>query len=309
MTNSQRTLACQNANDTSNEYRKAVMTHMQIKDVKYGKTERKSYAKYQEILQMPNLLKIQKDSYNWFLNEGLREVFHDVAAITDYTGKLELSFLDYSLDEKPKYTIEECKERDATYAKPIKVRVRLLNKETGEIKDQEIFMGDFPLMTNGGTFVINGAERVIVSQIVRSPGMYYGDTVDKAEQHTYTATVIPYRGAWLEYETDQQNTFFVRIDKNRKLPITCLIRALGVETDAQIKELFGEDDRILATIERDPCKSREESLLEIYRRLRPGEPPTVDSSAAYLDALFFDPRRYDVSRVGRYKFNKIYVHL
>ena len=304
MTNSQRTPACQSANDTSNEYRKAVMTHMQIKDVKYGKTERKSYAKYQEILQMPNLLKIQKDSYNWFLNEGLREVFHDVAAITDYTGKLELSFLDYSLDEKPKYTIEECKERDATYAKPIKVRVRLLNKETGEIKDQEIFMGDFPLMTNGGTFVINGAERVIVSQIVRSPGMYYGDTVDKAEQHTYTATVIPYRGAWLEYETDQQNTFFVRIDKNRKLPITCLIRALGVETDAQIKELFGEDDRILATIERDPCKSREESLLEIYRRLRPGEPPTVDSSAAYLDALFFDPRRYDVSRVGRYKFNK-----
>ena len=280
------------------------MTHMQIKDVKYGKTERKSYAKYQEILQMPNLLKIQKDSYNWFLNEGLREVFHDVAAITDYTGNLELSFLDYSLDEKPKYTIEECKERDATYAKPIKVRVRLLNKQTGEIKDQEIFMGDFPLMTNGGTFVINGAERVIVSQIVRSPGMYYGDVVDKAEQHVYTATVIPYRGAWLEYETDLQNGFFVRIDKNRKLPITCLIRALGVETDAQIKELFGEDDRILATIERDTCKTREESLLEIYRRLRPGEPPTVDSSAAYLDALFFDARRYDVSRVGRYKFNK-----
>ena len=292
------------ANDTPNEYRKAVMTHMQIKDVKYGKTERKSYAKYQEILQMPNLLKIQKDSYNWFLNEGLREVFHDVAAITDYTGNLELSFLDYSLDEKPKYTVEECKERDATYAKPIKVRVRLHNKQTGEIKDQEIFMGDFPLMTNGGTFVINGAERVIVSQIVRSPGMYYGDTVDKAEQHIYTATVIPYRGAWLEYETDLQNCFYVRIDKNRKLPITCLIRALGVETDAQIKELFGEDERILATIERDPCKTREESLLEIYRRLRPGEPPTVESSAAYLDALFFDPRRYDVSRVGRYKFNK-----
>ena len=305
-TKCKRIRACQTytRNDTSNEYRKAVMTHMQIKDVKYGKTERKSYAKYQEILQMPNLLKIQKDSYNWFLNEGLREVFHDVAAITDYTGNLELSFLDYSLDEKPKYTIEECKERDATYAKPIKVRVRLLNKQTGEIKDQEIFMGDFPLMTNGGTFVINGAERVIVSQIVRSPGMYYGDVVDKAEQHVYTATVIPYRGAWLEYETDLQNGFFVRIDKNRKLPITCLIRALGVETDAQIKELFGEDDRILSTIERDPCKTREESLLEIYRRLRPGEPPTVDSSAAYLDALFFDPRRYDVSRVGRYKFNK-----
>ena len=280
------------------------MTHMEIKDVKFGKTERKSYAKYQEILQMPNLLKIQKDSYNWFLNEGLREVFHDVAAITDYTGNLELSFLDYSLDEKPKYTVEECKERDATYAKPIKVRVRLLNKQTGEIKDQEIFMGDFPLMTNGGTFVINGAERVIVSQIVRSPGMYYGDTVDKADQHTYTATVIPYRGAWLEYETDQQNCFYVRIDKNRKLPITCLIRALGVETDAQITELFGEDERIKATMEKDPCKTREDSLLEIYRRLRPGEPPTVDSAAAYLDGLFFDPRRYDVSKVGRYKFNK-----
>ena len=280
------------------------MTHMQIKDVKFGKTERKSYAKYQEILKMPNLLKIQKDSYNWFLNEGLREVFHDVAAITDYTGNLELSFLDYSLDEKPKYTVEECKERDATYAKPIKVRVRLLNKQTGEIKDQEIFMGDFPLMTNGGTFVINGAERVIVSQIVRSPGMYYGDNVDKADQHTYTATVIPYRGAWLEYETDLQNCFYVRIDKNRKLPITCLIRALGVETDGQIVELFGEDERIKATMEKDPCKTREDSLLEIYRRLRPGEPPTVDSAAAYLEALFFDPRRYDVSKVGRYKFNK-----
>ncbi len=280
------------------------MTHMQTKDVKFGKTERKSYAKYREILQMPNLLKIQKDSYNWFLNEGLREVFHDVAAITDYTGNLELSFLDYSLDEKPKYTVEECKERDATYAKPIKVRVRLLNKQTGEIKDQEIFMGDFPLMTNGGTFVINGAERVIVSQIVRSPGMYYGDTVDKADQHTYTATVIPYRGAWLEYETDLQNAFFVRIDKNRKLPITCLIRALGVETDADIIDMFGEDAFIKSTMEKDPCKTREDSLLEIYRRLRPGEPPTVDSALAYLDALFFDPRRYDVSKVGRYKFNK-----
>ncbi len=280
------------------------MTLMQVKDVKYGKTERKSYAKYQEVLQMPNLLKIQKDSYNWFLNEGLREVFRDVAAITDYTGNLELSFLDYSLDEKPKYTVDECKERDATYAKPIKVRVRLLNKQTGEIKDQEIFMGDFPLMTNGGTFVINGAERVIVSQIVRSPGMYYGDTVDKAEQHVYTATVIPYRGAWLEYETDLQNAFYVRIDKNRKLPITCLIRALGVETDAQILELFGDDRFIKSTMEKDPCKTREESLLEIYRRLRPGEPPTVESSESYLDALFFDPRRYDVSRVGRYKFNK-----
>ncbi len=201
-----------------------------VKDKLFGKTLRKSYAKYEEILQMPNLLKIQKDSYQWFLDEGLHEVFKDVDAITDYTGNLELSFLDYSMNDKPKYTVEECKERDATYAKLIKVRVRLRNKETGEIKEQEIFMGDFPLMTNGGTFVINGAERVIVSQIVRSPGMYYGDEVDKADQHTYTATVIPYRGAWLEYETDTQNVFYVRIDKNRKLPITCLIRALGVDT-------------------------------------------------------------------------------
>ena len=274
------------------------------KDVMLGKTLRKSFAKHDDVLAIPNMLKIQKDSYEWFLREGLREVFKDVATITDYTGNLELSFLDYSMNEPPKYTVEECKERDATYAKPIKVRVRLHNKETDEIKEQEIFMGDFPLMTNGGTFVINGAERVIVSQIVRSPGMYFGDTVDKADQHIYTATVIPYRGAWLEYETDLQDVFYVRIDKNRKLPITCLIRALGVETDAQILELFGEDPRIVATLERDPCKTREDSLLEIYRRLRPGEPPTVDNAAAYLDALFFDPRRYDVSRVGRYKFNK-----
>ena len=277
---------------------------MQVKDVNYGKTVRKSYAKYQEILQMPNLLKIQKDSYDWFLREGLHEVFRDVAAISDYTGNLELSFLDYSLDEKPKYTIEECKERDATYAKPIKVRVRLLNKQSGEIKDQEIFMGDFPLMTNGGTFVINGAERVIVSQIVRSPGVYFGDEVDKTDQHIYSATVIPYRGAWLEYETDFNNVFWVRIDKNRKLPITCLIRALGVATDGQITEMFGEDPLIKATMDKDPCKTREESLLEIYRRLRPGEPPTVESSESYLEALFFDARRYDVSKVGRYKFNK-----
>ena len=274
------------------------------KDVMCGKTLRKSFAKHDEILPIPNMLKIQKDSYEWFLREGLHEVFKDVDTISDYTGNLELSFLDYSMNEPPKYTVEECKERDATYAKPIKVRVRLHNKETGEIKEQEIFMGDFPLMTNGGTFVINGAERVIVSQIVRSPGMYYGDEVDKADQHVYTATVIPYRGAWLEYETDLNNVFYVRIDKNRKLPITCLIRALGVSTDAQIKELFGEDPMILATLEKDTCHTREESLLEIYRKLRPGEPPTVESSESYLEALFFDARRYDVSKVGRYKFNK-----
>ncbi len=275
-----------------------------VKDVSFGKTMRKSYAKYEEILQIPNMLKIQKDSYQWFLDEGLREVFKDVGTITDFSGKLELSFLDYSMEDKPKYTIEECKERDATYAKPIKVRVRLRNTETDEIKEQEIFMGDFPIMTNGGTFVINGAERVIVSQIVRSPGMYYGHEVDKADQHTYTATVIPYRGAWLEYETDNSNVFWVRIDKNRKLPVTCLIRAMGVNTDEQIKEMFGEDERILATIEKDPCKTREESLLEIYRRLRPGEPPTVETAIAHLEGLLFDAHRYDVSKVGRYKFNK-----
>ncbi len=285
--------------------RKAVMIHMaMVKDVKFGKTMRKSYAKYDEILEIPNMLKIQKDSYEWFLETGLREVFKDVGTITDFSGKLELSFLDYSMDEKPKYTIEECKERDATYAKPIKVRVRLRNTETDEIKEQEIFMGDFPIMTNGGTFVINGAERVIVSQIVRSPGMYYGHEVDKADQHTYTATVIPYRGAWLEYETDNSDVFWVRIDKNRKLPITCLIRAMGVDTDEKIKTMFGEDARILATMEKDTCKTREESLLEIYRRLRPGEPPTVETAIAHLEGLLFDAHRYDVSKVGRYKFNK-----
>ena len=274
------------------------------KEVLYGKTLRHSFAKYEEVLEMPNLLKIQKDSYGWFLNEGLKEVFRDVGTITDYTGNLELSFKDFSMDEPPKYTVEECKERDATYAKPIKVRVQLLKKNTGEIKEQSIFMGDFPLMTNGGTFVINGAERVIVSQIVRSPGMYYGHEVDKADQHTYTSTVIPYRGAWLEYETDTQDGFFVRIDKNRKLPITCLIRALGVETDSDIFAMFGDDPRIKATIERDTCHTREESLLEIYRRLRPGEPPTVENAESYLESLFFDAHRYDVSRVGRYKYNK-----
>ena len=281
------------------------MIHMaMVRDEMFGKTMRKSYAKYREILEIPNMLKIQKDSYQWFLDEGLREVFRDVGTITDFSGKLELSFLDYTMEDKPKYTIEECKERDATYAKPIKVRVRLRNTETDEIKEQEIFMGDFPVMTNGGTFVINGAERVIISQIVRSPGMYYGHEVDKADQHTYTATVIPYRGAWLEYETDASNVFYVRIDKNRKLPITSLIRALGVSTDEQIKDMFGEDPRILASIEKDPCKTREDSLLEIYRRLRPGEPPTVETASAHLEGLLFDSHRYDVSKVGRYKFNK-----
>ena len=277
---------------------------MTVKDVYYGKTLRKSFARYQEILEMPNLLEIQKKSYQWFLDVGLREVFRDVAAITDYAGNLELSFIDYSMDEKPKYDVEECKARDCTYAAPIKVRVRLRNKETEEIKEQEIFMGDFPIMTNSGTFVINGAERVIVSQIVRSPGMYYTRTADKADNLTFATTVIPYRGAWLEYETDLSDVFYVRIDKNRKLPITCLIRAIGPKTDAEIIEMFGEDERIQSTLEKDTCKNYEEALLEIYRKLRPGEPPTVDSAESLLNGLFFDPRRYNLSAVGRYKFNK-----
>ena len=235
---------------------------------------------------------------------GLKQVFKDVGVINDYAGNLELSFIDYSMNKPPKYDVEECKARDATYSKPIHVKVRLRNKETEEIKEQEIYMGDFPLMTQGGSFVINGAERVIVSQIVRSPGMYYGREEDKAGNVFYTTSVIPYRGAWLEYETDLSDVFYVRIDKNRKLPITCLLRAVGLKTDAEILEVFGEDPRIVATLEKDTCKTYEEAMLEIYRRLRPGEPPTVDSCESLMEALLFDPRRYDLSEVGRYKFNK-----
>ncbi len=286
------------------KYQKTRCDFYMVKDVYYGKTLRKSFARHQEPLQMPNLLEIQKNSYQWFLDKGLKEVFRDVAAITDYAGNLELSFVDYTMDEAPKYTVEECKARDATYAAPIKVKVRLRNKETEEIKEQEIFMGDFPLMTKAGTFVINGAERVIVSQIVRSPGMYYARMADKAENLTYATTVIPYRGAWLEYETDLSDVFWVRIDKNRKIPVTCLIRAVGPRTDAEILDMFGEDPRIVSTLEKDTCRTYEESMLEIYRKLRPGEPPTVDSAESLINALFFDARRYDLSSVGRYKFNK-----
>ena len=275
------------------------------KDKYYGKTLRKNFARHEEVMAMPNLLEIQKKSYQWFLDTGLREVFADVASIVDYAGNLELSFIDYSMDEKPKYDVEECKARDATYAAPMKVLVRLHNKETGEIKENEIFMGDFPLMTHGGTFVINGAERVVVSQIVRSPGIYYGKEIDlKTDLPLLTSTVIPYRGAWLEYETDTSEVFWVRIDKNRKLPITCLIRALGLKTDADILDRFGDDPRIVATMEKDTCKSYEEAMLEIYRKQRPGEPPTLDSAETLMQNLFFDPRRYDLSTVGRYKFNK-----
>ncbi len=276
-----------------------------MKDLRCGKKIRKSFSRTDEILEMPNLIEVQKKSYQWFLDEGLRAVFKDVGAISDYTGNLELTFLDYKLEETPKYSIIECKERDATYAAPLKVRIRLRNKETEEIKEQEIFMGDFQLMTDSGTFIINGAERVIVSQIVRSPGMYFGVNNDRPEKTCHTSTIIPYRGAWLEYETDINDIFYVRIDKNRKLPITSLIRAMGVEADAQIRELFGEDERILATMEKDTAAhTREEALIEIYKRLRPGEPPTVDSAQTMLHNLFFDPKRYDLSAVGRYKFNK-----
>ncbi len=279
------------------------------KDKLYGKTLRKNFARHEEIMPMPNLLEIQKTSYQWFLDTGLREVFADVGSITDYAGTLELSFIDFSMNEAPKYNVEECKARDATYAAPLKVSVRLRNRETEEIKEQEIFMGDFPLMTKSGTFVINGAERVVVSQIVRSPGIYYGKELDpKTDLPLLTSTVIPYRGAWLEYETDANELFWVRIDKNRKLPITCLIRAVGhsvgLNSDQQIMELFGDDPTMIATLEKDTCKTYEESLLEIYRKLRPGEPPTVDSAETLINNLFFDPRRYDLSMVGRYKFNK-----
>jgi DNA-directed RNA polymerase subunit beta len=293
------------------------------KDVAYGKTIRKSFAKSEEIMDMPNLLEVQKDSYKWFLETGLREVFRDVAAITDYTGNLELTFIDYNIDEKPKYSVEECKARDATYAAPLKVGVRLRNRETEEIKEQEIFMGDFPLMTEAGTFIINGAERVVVSQIIRSPSVYFEKKTDvKTAVTVFATTVIPYRGAWLEYETDASDNFYVRVDKNRKLPITWLLRAIGrptqdpytwlsmpgaetgVETSEQLKLVFGDDERINATLDKDSCKSREEALIELYKRLRPGDPPTVDSAETLLTNLFFDARRYDISTVGRYKFNK-----
>ncbi len=294
------------------------------KDVMYGKTLRKSFARVPEIMEMPNLLEIQKSSYKWFLETGLHEVFRDVDSVTDYTGNLELSFIDYSMNEEPKYSEEECKARDATYAAPLKVRVRLRNKETEEIKEQEIFMGDFPIMTDGGTFVINGAERVIVSQIVRSPGVYFGKDLDKSMMNIYSATVIPYHGAWLEYETDANDVFNVRIDKNRKLPITWFLKAMGaydenrpstwlscvsdpyvgVVTNERIKEVFGEDERIVSTLDKDTTANRDECLIEVYRKLRPGDPPTVESAETLLDGLFYDRRRYEISNVGRYKFNK-----
>ncbi|MHC1685617.1 MAG: DNA-directed RNA polymerase subunit beta [Clostridiaceae bacterium] len=276
-----------------------------VHPVQVGKRTRMSFSKLHEVGKMPNLIEVQLDSYRWFLEEGLQEVFDDVNPIGDYTGNLVLEFVGYKLDvENIKYSVEECKERDTSYSAPLKVKVRLLNQETGEVKEQEVFMGDFPLMTDQGTFIINGAERVIVSQLVRSPGVYYNYTVDKTGKKLFSATVIPNRGAWLEYETDSNNVMYVRIDKTRKLPISILVRAMGYGTDAEVLEFMGEEERLKATIEKDNTKTKEEALLEIYKRLRPGEPPTVDSAVSLIDSLFFDPKRYDLSRVGRYKFNK-----
>jgi len=275
-----------------------------VKPVELGKNVRMSFSRINEVLNMPNLIEVQKNSYRWFLDEGLKEVFRDISAITDYQGNLVLDFIDYRMESTPKYSIEECKERDTTYAAPLRVRASLYNKETGEVKEQDIFMGDFPLMTESGTFIINGAERVIVSQLVRSPGVYYSSSRDKAGKELFAATIIPNRGAWLEYETDSNDIFYVRIDKNRKLPVTTFVRALGFGSNEQIEQFFGDDILIRTTLEKDTTKNEEEALLEVYRKLRPGEPPTVDSAQTHIDNLFFDPRRYDLSRVGRYKYNK-----
>jgi len=284
-----------------------------VKPVTVGKKTRMSFSKINEAIELPNLIEIQKDSFNWFMEKGLMEVLKDVSPITDYTGNLFIEFVGYSFDQEPKYSVEECKERDANYAAPLKVSVRLTNRLTGEVKQSDIFMGDFPIMTSTGTFVINGAERVIVSQIVRSPGIYYDSAIDKSGKKTYSATVIPYRGAWLEYETDANDVFYVRIDKNRKLPVTVLIRALGIETPAQIKEYFGDEVKLSATLEKDECEKlavearstiRDEALKEIYKKLRPGEPAIVESAEILINGLLFDPKRYDLYPVGRYKYDK-----
>ena len=275
-----------------------------VKPIQLGRNTRMSFSKINEVMQMPNLIEVQKNSYRWFLETGLKEVFRDIDAITDYTGNLELTFVDYRMDDKPKYTVKECKERDVTYAAPLRVTARLLNKETGEVKENEVYMGDFPLMTDSGTFVINGAERVIISQLVRSPSVYYGMTHDKTGKELYSTTVIPNRGAWLEYETDMNDLFYVRIDKNRKIYITTFIRALGLSSNAEILEFFGYDERIKKTLEKDTTVNTEQALIEVYKKLRPGEPPALETAQAHIDGLFFDAHRYDLSRVGRYKYNK-----
>ena len=286
---------------------------MMTRPIQCGTGIRWSFAKNEELLELPNLIEIQRNSFEWFLNEGLMEVLRDISPIVDYSGNLLIDFVDYTVEKTPKHSIEECKERDVNYAAPLRVRVRLTNKLTGEIKEQEIFMGDFPLMTENGTFLINGAERVIVSQIVRSPGIYYQKMQEKSDKVTFSTTVIPYRGAWLEYETDQNDIFYVRIDKNRKMPVTILVRALGVSTDAELKEMFGDESILLLTMDKDMITAAaennnttayEEALKELYRRLRPGDPPLVESAEILVNNLFFDPKRYDISAVGRYKYNK-----
>ena len=282
------------------------MEKNRLRPITSGKAMRMSYSRQKEVLEMPNLIEVQKDSYQWFLNEGLKEVFSDISPIADYNGRLSLEFVDFALcEEERKYSIEECKERDATYAAPLKVRVRLHNKESEDISEHEIFMGDLPLMTKTGTFVINGAERVIVSQLVRSPGIYYDIQKDKyGKIFLYSSTVIPNRGAWLEYETDANDVFYVKVDRNKKVPITVLIRALGFGTNAEILDIFGEEPKLLATMEKDTSTNYQEGVLELYKKLRPGEPLSVESAEALISGMFFDPRRYDLARVGRYKFNK-----
>ena len=281
------------------------MEKNRIHPEKFGKVTRMSYSKQNEVLEMPNLIEVQKDSYEWFLNEGLKEAFADISPIADYSGHLSLEFVDFALyKDDVKYSIEECKARDATYAAPLRVTVRLYNKENDEINEHEIFMGDLPLMTDTGTFVINGAERVIVSQLVRSPGIYYDIQHDKIGKELYFNTVIPNRGAWLEYETDSNDVFYVRVDRTRKVPVTVLVRALGYGTNAEILDLFGEEPKILATLEKDSAENYSDGLLELYKKIRPGEPLSVDSAESLLNNMFFDPRRYDLAKVGRYKFNK-----
>ena len=275
-----------------------------VKDIKHEKVVRKTFSKIGDSIEMPNLIQVQKDSYNWFIEEGLGEVLRDISPIIDYSGNLVLEFFDYYMEDKTKYTVEEAKERDTTYSTRLHVKVRLINRETGEIKEQEIYLGDFPLMTESGTFVINGAERVVVSQLVRSPGCYYASDFDKTGKRIYTSTVMPIRGAWIEYETDSNDIINVRVDRTRKLPVTCLLRAIGITTDQEIMDLFGEDEKIMATIAKDPIKNADEALIEIYKKLRPGELPTVDAARNLFNGLFFDARRYDLSKVGRFKYNQ-----
>ena len=272
--------------------------------VQYGRhRQRRSYARISEVQELPNLIEIQTASYDWFLEEGLKEMFRDISPIEDFTGNLSLEFVDYSLGE-PKYPLDEAKERDVTYNAPLRVKVRLLNKESGEVKEQEVFMGDFPLMTENGTFIINGAERVIVSQLVRSPSVYFNDKIDKNGRKGYTSTVIPSRGAWLEMETDAKNVVHVRIDRTRKLPITVLLRALGFSSDEEIIDLIGDNEYLRNTLDKDNTEDSDKALIEIYERLRPGEPPTAENARSLLFSRFFDPKRYDLARVGRYKMNK-----